>query len=100
MLDEPIAPLDASVVVGLVAYLPRTKHQTRGSGASMSVAHKAAPSAVARQLHVVRGMAGVRWVSWRYVVAVTHLRKTHLRRSLASASGAWTVASGRREAVS
>ena len=36
------------------------------------MAHKAAPSAVARQLHVVRGMAGVRWVSWRYVVAVTH----------------------------
>ena len=35
MLDEPIAPLDASVVVGLVANLPRTKHQTRGSGASM-----------------------------------------------------------------
>ena len=64
------------------------------------MAHKAAPSAVARQLHVVRGMAGVRWVSWRYVVAVTHLRKTHMRRSLASASCAWTVASGRREAVS
>ena len=35
-------------------------------------------------------------MSWRYVVAVTHFRTRHL----ASASCAWTVAGGRREAVS
>jgi hypothetical protein len=41
------------------------------------VAHKAAVSAVAYQLHVVHSMAGVCWVSWRYVLAVTHFRRTH-----------------------
>ena len=35
MFDGPIALLGASVVVGLVAYLPRTQHQTRRTRASI-----------------------------------------------------------------
>jgi hypothetical protein len=36
MLDEPIAPLDASVAVGLVAFLPRRQHQIHRRGLQRS----------------------------------------------------------------
>ena len=43
------------------------------------MAHKAAASAVACQLHVVYCMAGVRGASWRYLLDATHFRKKHAR---------------------
>jgi hypothetical protein len=42
------------------------------------MAHKAAASEVACQLHVVRLMAGMRQVLWRYLL-VTDFRKKHAR---------------------
>jgi hypothetical protein len=60
---------------GLPFSLQRSTDTGRCVGVG-SVAHEAAASAVACQLHVVHCMAGVRWESWRYLLDATHFRKS------------------------